>query len=105
MNWAWAAGFYEGEGSITIQNSHNGRRRYAQMSCTQKDREPLEDFLRVVKAGSIYFDKTGSGCWRWRCTVRADVERILERMAKYLSQRRCVQAVTALAGSGGGPYQ
>jgi hypothetical protein len=45
---AWAAGFYEGEGSVTLI----GGRLAVQIK--NNDREPLERFRTAVEAGKIY---------------------------------------------------
>jgi len=45
----WAAGFYEGEGSIS------GSDRTLQIIVSQVDREPLDHFFSVFNAGTIRF--------------------------------------------------
>lgn len=53
MSWAWAAGLFEGEGSIIIQNySHGGRGFKLQLSMVDKD--VVKKFHEVVKCGQLH---------------------------------------------------
>jgi hypothetical protein len=52
----WAAGIYEGEGCFSMRWSmkNNKGKRYPAISIVSTDRDVLEKFQAVVKAGSIH---------------------------------------------------
>lgn len=53
---AWAAGFYDGEGCITLHKSkHSGKNwKYPNIHIGQVDRRPLDRFLKAIGVGHIY---------------------------------------------------
>jgi len=56
---AWAAGFWDGEGSCGCYGKNDGRKRvasdiYLRASVNQNRREPLDRFVRAVGVGKIY---------------------------------------------------
>lgn len=51
---AWAAGLFEGEGSITVLYSAKARRPKVQLSITSTDLDVLRRFRKVAGAGQVY---------------------------------------------------
>jgi hypothetical protein len=88
---AWAAGFYEGEGSI----SHV--RGALQLVAVQVDPEPLDDFRLVFKAGTIGPPRQSDGLRTFRCSGLV-AQRVAMAMWPRLSRRRQDQILTALRG-------
>lgn len=91
---AWAAGFFDGEGS-TVQTSRitNGRssRRYSriQMSLAQNDRRPLDRFAAAVGAGSIcgpYQFRRRNPIYIWRASSKRDVLAVINALWLHLSE-------------------
>jgi hypothetical protein len=87
---AWAAGFFEGEGSITLTND----RPVLRVNGT--DRETVEFFGRVIGVGKVYgpyqAKRDRHGCvrkpfWVWVCYGPA-ARRALTLLSPWLSQRR-----------------
>jgi hypothetical protein len=90
---AWAAGLFEGEGSITHTRDEL---RVTLVNC---DREVVEQFDRVVERGRIYGPYTsdfGDGCRRkprWVWVARGDAGHdVLDLLGAWLSTRRRSQA-------------
>lgn len=50
---AWAAGFFDGEGSLRVHNGGNSRRPFLSISVSQVDRRPLDRFAAIV-GGKVY---------------------------------------------------
>jgi hypothetical protein len=94
---AWAAGFYEGEGSVTL----SGGRLALQIK--NNDREPLERFRYAVEAGKIYGPYAYSGgrlgrrpFWIWVAHSGSALG-VVRLLTPWLSQRRLAQILDALA--------
>jgi hypothetical protein len=51
---AWAAGFFDGEGS-----SYTIKQKYVQLSVSQQDRRPLDRFAKAVGTGNVRGPYTG----------------------------------------------
>ncbi len=65
---AWAAGFLDGEGSITIQQK-DGRYYWVKVTAAQKVMAPLE-ILKDLFGGSIHTEKTsGLHAWQTSCAL------------------------------------
>jgi len=58
---AWAAGFFEGEGSLTICFSYEF---HGQVSASQKAREPLDKLVKLF-GGRVHLRKRDS-CYIWQ---------------------------------------
>lgn len=90
--WAWAAGFYEGEGSISTSGRH------LHMSLSQVNLEPLERYLRIVDRGKIYGPYKGNRknpIYTWQVQGQGAVDVFLG-MADQLSERRLTQGAVAI---------
>ena len=99
--WAWAAGFFDGEGCISYKRKGGLWRLVVQ----QNVREPLEVLERLF-GGTLYGPYTrqrsrnGVGEWSnpyyvWRLNTQEDVVLALEAMYPYLTVKR-EQAQTAV---------
>jgi hypothetical protein len=82
----WIAGFFDGEGCVSINSGTNGRteKRYVKVSVSiaQKDRDILEK-IREQHGGKIYEYKSSNShalFWQKQC----DVKKILEELIPYL---------------------
>jgi hypothetical protein len=71
MSWQicdqWAAGFFDGEGSISVVRRKRGGfiEHHLSVQVGQNDQRPLIA-MRDEYGGSQCNSKTPSGCWRWR---------------------------------------
>ena len=87
---AWAAGFFDGEGSTVCQSIKDGR--YLRVGLPQKEREPLDRFQRAVGGGSVNGPYRGvynySACGQKALAV-------LGQLWPYLCTTKRVQALTA----------
>ena len=92
-NWiAWAAGFFEGEGSFS-RGGKKGGRGHILLSISNTDLDMLERFKNIVDSGNIYTMGKGNlpgrkPCWCWNAWVQDDVDRIVAQFWPYLRERR-----------------
>lgn len=89
-DWAWAAGFYEGEGSITYSFTNQRQTGMMRMQIGQKDREPLNRWLYVVRCGKINgpYERDARPIYYWQMGQRDEIARIYHKISPWLSQRR-----------------
>src|SRR5258708_6858023 len=94
---AWAAGVFEGEGSIIVRpagGKRPGLQRRLQVPMT--DADVLHRFRDVVGAGRIYGpiqrEDNYKPVYVWVCSRWADIERILRAFRPYLLERRGAKA-------------
>jgi len=92
---AWAAGLFEGEGSITQSGGH------VRLSLTMTDEEPIRRFVKIVRRGAVYgpyaYERWADGherkpFWTWVCYDRAEARVTIEHLAPWLSTRRLARA-------------
>lgn len=94
-DWAWAAGLFEGEGSITLYD------RYIMLAMTTTDRDVLERFVGVVGYGKVHTSLLRGGQrkqqYRWAMGQREMCIATLNRMLPWLGERRAARAIDAIA--------
>lgn len=81
---AWAAGFLDGEGSLSLRvsNRRPGQRRYRPLvEATQLDRAPLELFCELF-GGSI---RSTGNAWRWTLANTGTIRAALTEMRPFLT--------------------
>lgn len=97
---AWAAGFFDGEGTIIIREAKksNGKPVYSiHIGITQREREPLDKFSKIFEGGKIGLkpnsqNKVGKQFYyNWRL-FGLNACRALEKMLPYLSTDKREQA-------------
>ena len=92
---AWAAGFWDGEGSTSLKRAQrpNGPRQ-RRMYVSQKDTGPelLDRFLSIVGVGIVKERSTRPGVWAWTAQDNASTSRALAVMWPYLSSPKQTQA-------------
>jgi hypothetical protein len=83
---AWAAGFFEGDGSIYVYRSHRNPKGYIRLSVTQVTTERLERFEAAMGVGSVVgpYHHKGTTKWMWRVAAKKDVRHSLNLMWPYL---------------------
>ncbi len=94
---AWCAGFFDGEGSTTILKAQRDKYAYVRMNLPQKDRRVLDKFHSIMKVGNIYKAKTRE-MHSLDIYKRQDVEDTLNKMWPYLSETKKEQAIKAFNG-------
>lgn len=96
---AWAAGLFEGEGSITMRRDLRGYWQRT-LSLSMCDRDVLERFARIVGAeANIYADgrPMRRPLYAWRCGRWSVIEPMLTAFLPYLGERRRAKALELLA--------
>ncbi len=91
---AWAAGLFEGEGSITTQrSSHPGSKRLrVRFSMSMTDKDVVERFHGIVGCGTVSGPTWHSGStkpqWRWHACRPEAVGALVAMFRPYLGKRR-----------------
>jgi hypothetical protein len=98
----WAAGLFEGEGSICIFETKHNVLPQIRLAITMTDRDVLVEFCRVVECGRVgperrYGREHHKPSYVWQIGNRADVERILLAFLPWFRERRTAKAKVALA--------
>lgn len=100
IDFAWACGLFEGEGTITCRLDKNSRRNIRRLSMNQTDLDVLQRFASIV-GGKIAVEPTRIAgrrpIWRWQLTHWDEVEPMLRRMLPYLGIRRRAAAEALLS--------
>jgi hypothetical protein len=80
----WIAGFFDGEGSVSISRRKRGNfiEHHMSVQIGQNDRECLDGIANIY-GGTIH----QSGCWRWRCHGTV-LERFLKDILPYSIVKR-----------------
>lgn len=96
---AWAAGFYDGEGStVFLLNQNSGR---ISVEIAQIDRRVLDRFQKAVGLGKVYgpYTKksaTGNRVWNFCCRRNESTLKILKKLWPYLGEVKKQQALLAV---------
>lgn len=96
-DYAWAAGFFDGEGTTSVLKAQRDKYAYIRMGISQKLTEPLERFLQIVGKGKIYKSNTRD-IYSWNCYKQEDVEIVLNLLWPYLTSVKREQANKAREG-------
>lgn len=88
---AWTAGYFEGEGSLSIRNV--GDRPWIQLSLTSTDDDVLERFVETVGAGRIYGpyrlrEPNVKPQRQWRAHGWETLQRLRDEWWPWLGERR-----------------
>lgn len=95
--WAWAAGVFEGEGTVGTYAS--GCRARVRMT----DRDAVEFFGIAVGLGRVLGpyaasqNRPNKPFWLWTVSTRAEVAELYRRLAPWLCDRRRAQFEAALS--------
>lgn len=93
---AWAAGIFEGEGSIYYYKAKNRWTLQVQMT----DEDVVRRLQEVLGCGSVtgpHFRKDWKPTWSWKSAAQGDVTHVLALFLPYLGLRRKAKALEALA--------
>lgn len=105
MDWNWIAGFFEGEGNISLRKKSQGITQYARLIMGQVKKEPLEAIHAFLKeqglANPILYVRPSKNerwqpCWLLSIQIRKDVIFFLEQIVHGLYGKR-QEAEDALA--------
>lgn len=96
IEWAWAAGFFDGEGSTMARAKKKGARPFIRLAVSQTDERILVRFMSAVGEGKVrgpYIHPTRkcSPLYYWICGHSA-AERVLDGMWPYLGIAKREQA-------------
>ena len=96
---AWAAGFFDGEGSVGCY--YRKDRNSWRLACgiTQKDPRVLRRFHAAVHAGTVFgpYLMRGKPMFCWHATTHADIRHVFDVLEPYLDAIKTQQFEQALA--------
>lgn len=94
---AWAAGFFDGEGTVSQTTASGTRRRYLILRIGHVDPRPLERFAAAVGVGRVngpYEQKGGGGKWSphyaWQ-VAGSKAEFVFSQLVPFLSPAKVEQ--------------
>ena len=96
-DYAWCAGFFDGEGSTTILKAQRDKYSYVRMSLSQKDKRVLDKWSSIMQVGNIYKAKTRE-IHSLDIYKRDEVENTLNKMWPFLSEIKKEQAIRVFEG-------
>jgi hypothetical protein len=101
---AWAAGLYEGEGTITTTTPSSNSRplNYIIVRVVMCDEEPVRKFHDVVGVGNFYGPYNNGHVnrkqiYKWQASKYSDCEKVINLLWDYLSERRQQQVIDVYA--------
>lgn len=94
---AWAAGIFEGEGTIVLHKRKAPYRAFTcSLSVSMSDKDVIDKFLEVIGCGSLYYQApkgpTYKPSWRWHIQDMPGVRKALNKLLPYLMSRRTSKA-------------
>ena len=91
----WAAGLFEGEGSIFIRKQHPNTRS---ISIAMTDKDVMQKFVNVVGYGNLNgpYKSTNKLLWSWEIAKKIQVLRILKMFLPHFGIRRAEKAIEAI---------
>lgn len=93
-NIAWAAGLFEGEGSVYANTVRQGAYRQAHLALTMTDEQPVRRFAAIVGANVYGPFQPAAGrkqIWRASLTSHVGISVVFTLLRPWLSPRRIVQ--------------
>ena len=92
---AWAAGLFEGEGSMSVRGNLG-----VSLFLGMTDEDVVARFATIVGAGRVYVKQRPKQEWKdiyaWHCNKSEDVRRILSEFMPHMGLRRKDRAVEML---------
>lgn len=94
----WAAGFFDGEGSIGVRGKPGYPKKFLWMRVVQVSREPLERFQKAVSGGRLYgpYENGHQGVSDWQCTRNSEIKRICNLLLPLVCEPKRIQITAAL---------
>lgn len=96
---AWAAGLFEGEGSINLMRTKRYHIPRPRLELQSTDFDVVRKFKKVVKVGGLSRRKPRKNCKRvliWSTARKAHVKYVLQLFLSYLGLRRYRRAKEVL---------
>ncbi len=89
---AWAAGLFEGEGSLQIF-----RKKYVRAQLAMTDKDMVERFADIVQVGTVYgpyqYRTNHKPFWTWMCQDALGVVAVIDSFMPWFGERRRAKAV------------
>ena len=100
---AWAAGLFEGEGTIYF----NKARSIYRIGLKMTDEDVMEKFFKIAEIGNLYGPYTPKekklngenkkDFWLWQCWQPSEVSAFLKMLLPYFGKRRAAKTIEALS--------
>lgn len=97
---AWAAGLFEGEGSLVLSSSkrHKDYKNVC-LTLSSTDEDVIRSFFEVVNCGTVYQIKSRQNrkeVFRWSVSKKEEIIRLILLFSPYLHSRRLAKIVESL---------
>lgn len=90
---AWAAGLFDGEGSVYLRQAGRYPRAGAMLTLEMTDLPTVERFAAVVPGGRLYPARVLKGnqpLWKWRASSLDDVVQVSRALLPYAVTKQAV---------------
>jgi hypothetical protein len=98
---AWAAGLFEGEGTVGVYVDKRGRKPRPSAALSMTDEDVVRRFAAVIGSGSVFGQQPrGRGrkvLWRWQSRSKPTIRAMAAAFGPYLGERRKQQMAAAVA--------
>lgn len=106
---AWAAGLFEGEGTITRMTAKSSQTRF-NAAVIMTDEDVLRRFSEVVGLGKLYgpyqpTNPKAKPIWRWTLRRYTELVELYELIGPWMGQRRSARFVSALEANAQNPFR
>jgi hypothetical protein len=93
---AWAAGLFEGEGTICVGTHSSNRRKFIRLALSTTDEDVMRRFAAVIGCGRVngpYVDgrTNNKPRWHWQETTLEGTDKALALLLPFLGERRLQQ--------------
>lgn len=104
---AWAAGIFEGEGTICPKRGKGNDHRYW-AAVIMTDQDVLERYAAIIGLGRLYgpyqpTNPKAQPIWRWMTTKNAEIGQLHELIGPWLRSRRSSAFLNAIADINANP--
>jgi len=94
-DYAWAAGLFDGEGSVCYTNPKDRPNPRIHLTMSMTDRKAVEKFYSIVEVGNInilrHYEKQGyQRQYRWHSEKALDVAHVIKYLGPYLVTKKPV---------------
>lgn len=93
---AWAAGLFEGEGSLYLNKQKGGKYTYPRMSLRMNDTDVVDRFAEVVGVGIVKdyppYQANRKSTRNWTLNTVEEIKTVVAMFWPYLGERRRAKA-------------
>ena len=97
INWAWIAGFWEGEGNVSPRYRQFSKNPEITISITQKDPSALNYVKKLLKTGNVYkYRNNEFTCHKFIITKTAISKLFIKKIIPYIKSNHRIRQIKKL---------